>query len=148
MKHFVLTCLVPFGTPALADINPTDGPWFGKVRGFSSTGCPAQMVQQMQAAGPQDATFDLVWDGTEPSFGDFQWVRTDENQFQAVINEGQDTQMGSIKIQSILNLTVLSETAMAQTGRTTIALNGQLADQFGSMNNCAVTHSVDYSYQG
>ena len=149
MKLLIAAFLVPIAAASWAEnINPTDGAWFAKVGNVTTAGCPPEMGQQLQQAGPQDATFDLVWNGTAPQVGDYLWEPVGENQFRAVIAENEVTQMGTIAMQSVLNLTVLSETEMAQTGSTTITLSGQLAQLFESASACRLNHQVAYSYQG
>lgn len=147
LTYLVAIALAP--QAVAAEIDPTDGTWIAQVGAFSTSGCPAQVAQQLQNAGPQqsDATFELVWDGT-PQVGDYAWNKVGENRFRAVQANNEVTQMGTIAMQSVLNLTVVSQTQMTQDGVTTITLSGQLADAFGSTDGCQLNHQVMYLFQG
>ena len=151
---FAATFILLAPLTAQADIQPQSGTWASAVEFVDQTGCPPQMVAQMQAnvagghVGP--ITFPEPFDPVALQGADIQftWTKLDENVWQGVFSDVSDSGMGDIIAVSKSVVTVVDPTHIEQDAEMNVTLPEAMVKMAGmASTTCVVRSKVFHARQ-
>ncbi|MDW3225712.1 MAG: hypothetical protein R8G34_22945 [Paracoccaceae bacterium] len=133
-----------------ADIQPLSGTWSGSVAFDGQTGCPPEMMAQMQS-GQQGYSgealnfpqpFDPV--ALEGNDANFMWTKITENVWEGVFSDIQATPFGTLSVVSKSIVVIIAPEKINQVAELSVDLPLGLAQQLGMAGTTCFVGSTVY----